>query len=100
MMVGQPAPRLWAASVRLWMSMARRPLSTDRYMYGSDSTTYAATSRNVLPRSVEVTGSPSGGPPPYTRMSPNTSTTGGTTNGSSVMNSTTGRIRGTLSRTQ
>ncbi len=34
MIVNQPAPRLWAASVRLRMSMARRPVSTARYMYG------------------------------------------------------------------
>ena len=35
----QPAPRLWAASVRVRMSIARRPVSTARYMYGSDRTT-------------------------------------------------------------
>ena len=32
MMVSQPAPRLCAASVRVATSMARRPVSTARYM--------------------------------------------------------------------
>ena len=41
MIRGQPAPRLWAASVRLRMSIACRPVSIARYMYGNDSTTYA-----------------------------------------------------------
>ena len=36
---GQPAPRLCAASVRLRMSIAWRPVSTARYMYGNDRTT-------------------------------------------------------------
>ena len=39
MIVNQPAPRLWAASVRLRMSIARSPASTERYMYGSDRMT-------------------------------------------------------------
>ena len=34
----QPAPRLWAASVRLRMSVAWRPVSIARYMYGNDRT--------------------------------------------------------------
>src|SRR5947207_13368520 len=32
----QPAPRLWDASVRLWMSIERSPTSTARYMYGNE----------------------------------------------------------------
>ena len=32
----QPAPRLCAASVSVRTSIARRPVSTARYMYGSD----------------------------------------------------------------
>ena len=39
MMVNQPAPRLCAASVRVRMSIARSPASTERYMYGSDRMT-------------------------------------------------------------
>jgi hypothetical protein len=33
-MVPHPAPRLWAASVRVRTSIARNPASTARYMYG------------------------------------------------------------------
>ena len=44
---GQPAPRLWAASVRLRTSIGRRPVSTARYMYGNDRTTYAADEQDV-----------------------------------------------------
>ena len=36
--VPQPAPRLWAASVRVRTSIAASPVSTARYMYGSAST--------------------------------------------------------------
>ena len=39
MIRGQPAPRLCAASVSVRMSIAWRPVSTARYMYGNDSTT-------------------------------------------------------------
>ena len=39
MIRGQPAPRLWAASVSVRMSIARRPVSIARYMYGNDRTT-------------------------------------------------------------
>ena len=48
----QPAPRLWAASVSDRTSIEARPVSTARYMYGNDSTTYAATSRASVPNSV------------------------------------------------
>jgi hypothetical protein len=51
----QPAPRLWAASVRTRTSMAARPASTARYMYGNDRTVYAAMSSRVLPNGVDVT---------------------------------------------
>ncbi len=39
MIVTQPAPMLWAASVSVRMSMARSPLSMARYMYGKDRMT-------------------------------------------------------------
>ena len=37
--VNQPAPMLWAASVRVRTSIAAKPVSTARYMYGNDRTT-------------------------------------------------------------
>jgi len=37
--VGQPAPRLCAASVSERMSIDRNPVSTARYMYGRPSVT-------------------------------------------------------------
>ena len=37
--VPQPAPRLRAASVRVGTSIACRPASSDRYMYGNTRTT-------------------------------------------------------------
>ena len=43
----QPEPRLWAASVRVRTSIAARPVSTARYMYGNDRTTYAADEHQV-----------------------------------------------------
>ena len=39
MTVNQPAPRLCDASVSARMSIARRPVSTARYMYGNDRMT-------------------------------------------------------------
>ncbi len=72
-------------------------MSTARYMYGNDSTTYAATSRTLLPKSEPASGN---GSPLYERSSPNTRMIGGMTNGSRVMNSMYGRRRGRRSRTQ
>src|SRR5512146_1360756 len=92
-----PAPRLCDASVNERTSLERRPTSTARYMYGSDSTVYPATSRTLLPRSELVSGR---GGPLKPRMSPNTRTIGGITNGRSVMNSTSRRSCGRRNRTQ
>src|SRR3954471_15348213 len=97
MLRGQPAPRLWAASVNERMSMDWRPVSIARYMYGNDRTTYAKHSSALLPMSVYVNGS---GGWLNVLINPKTSTIGGTTNGSSVMNSTNGRALGTRRRTQ
>src|SRR5258705_8564165 len=72
--VNQLAPRLCDASVRLRTSIERRPVSTARYMYGNERTTYAATTRMLLPKSDPASGN---GPPLYERSSPNTRMIGG-----------------------
>ena len=43
LVVGQAAPRLCEASVNVWTSMARNPVSSEKYMYGNARITYAAT---------------------------------------------------------
>ena len=41
--VGQLAPRLWDASVSVCTSIERKPVSSEKYMYGNARITYAAT---------------------------------------------------------
>src|SRR4051794_16266436 len=83
----QPEPMLWAASVSVRTSIVLRPVSTARYMYGSESTVYAATSRRSLPNETLVRWN---GAPEYERIRPKARITGGMTNGISVTNSTNG----------
>ena len=74
--VGQLAPRLCDASVSVCTSIARKPASSAKYMYGNARITYAADEEAAGLARRTRTASPC-----RRSSSPTTSTIGGTTNG-------------------